>query len=402
MRDINTLTPDSRHNFHHLYGDIFWYGVLTGSTLAFLAIYAARRGATGFQVSLLTAGPALVNLFLSLPAGRWVQGKPLIGVAFWAGLWARLGYLALVPLAWLFLPEREIWVIIIITLVMSIPLTAHSVGFNTLLAGLVPSDWRGEVVGKRNALLALSTTVSSVVCGQLLNWLSFPFNYQVVFALGALGAGLSTYHLWRLRPVPGVVAGDNRRKSSDKSLLRLDLLRGGFGPFMFAYLVYYTFMYLPVAIFPLYYVRIMHLSDLVISLGNALFYLTMMIASMNLGRISARFGHRKVLVHAALLMGFYPLCAGLARTPFLYWVASFGGGFFSGMVTGGLINRLMERTPEDDRPAHMAFYNIALNLGMLGGSLAGPLAAGAMDLRSALIFAAGLRTLAGILLLIWA
>jgi MFS family permease len=402
MRDPTSLHPDSRHNFNHLYGDIFWYGVLTGSTLAFLAIYAARRGATGFQVSLLTAGPGMVNLFLSLPAGRWVQGKPLIGVAFWAALWARLGYLALVPLAWWFLPQVEIWVIIVITLVMSIPLTAHSVGFNTLLACLVPTEWRGEVVGKRNALLALSTTVASVVCGQVLNSISFPFNYQVVFALGALGAVMSTYHLGRLRPVPGMLAGVNPRESSVKSLLRLDLLRGGFGPFMFAYLAYYTFMYLPVALFPLYYVRIMHLSDLSISLGNALFYLTMMIASMNLGRFSARFGHRKVLVYSALLMGFYPLCAGLARTPFLYWVASFGGGLVSGMVTGGLINRLMERAPEDDRPAHMAFYNIALNLGMMGGALAGPLISGALDLRSALIFAAGLRTLAGVLLLIWA
>jgi predicted MFS family arabinose efflux permease len=402
MRNATTLTPDSRHNFHHLYGDIFWFGVLAGSTLAFLAIYAARRGATGFQVSFLTAGPALVNLCLSLPAGKWVEGKSLIGVSFWSALFQRLGYLALIPLARWFLPEVEMWVIIIITLVSSVPLTVLNVGFNTLLAGLVPTDWRGEVVGKRNALLALSTTVTSITCGQLLNWISFPFNYQVVFALGALGAMMSTYHLWRLRSVPGVLAGDNLGESSVKTLLRLDLLCGGFGPFMFAYLAYYTFIYLPVAIFPLYYVHIMHLSDMVISLGNALFYLTMMIASINLGRVSARFGHRKVLVYSALLMGFYPLCAGLARTPFLYWVASFGGGLISGMVTGGLINRLMERTPQNDRPAHMALYNISLNLGMLGGSLAGPLLSNAIGLRDAVIFSAGLRTLAGILLLIWA
>ncbi len=385
-----------------MYGDIFWYGVLTGSTLAFLAIYAARRGATGFQVSLLTAGPALVALFLSLPTGRWVEGKSLIRVSFWSAFWQRLGYLALIPLAWMFKQEVEIWVIIIITLVMSAPLTVLNVGFNTMLAGLVPSEWRGEVVGKRNALLALSTTAASIVCGQILNWIPFPFNYQVVFALGALGAGLSTYHLARLRPVAGILAGNSQGEVSGKSLLRPDLLRGPFGPFMLAYLAFYTFQYLPIALFPLYYVRIMHLSDFVISLGNALFYLTMMIASMNLGRISSRIGHRKVLVFSALLMGFYPLCAGLARTPLLYWVASFGGGVISGMVTGGLINRLMERTPEDDRPAHMALYNIALNLGMLGGALSGPLLSGALDLRSALIVSAGLRTLAGILLLIWA
>ncbi|NMC13812.1 MAG: MFS transporter [Chloroflexi bacterium] len=402
MRQSTLLSASLAHNFRHLYGDIFWFGVLTGSTLAFLAIYAARRGATGFQVSLLTAGPALMNLFLSLPAGRWLEGKPLIRISFWSAFWQRIGYIAIVPLAWWLHPTAEIWVIIIITLVMSAPVTFLNVGFNTLLAELVPSDWRGEVVGKRNAIFAFSTTAATLLCGQILNWIRFPDNYQIVFALGALSAGISTYHIGRLRSETKIFEIETSQENNKKPLLRLDLLRGSFGAFMLSYLAFYTFQYLPVAIFPLYYVRVMHLSDFYISLGNALFYLTMMIASINLGRVSARIGHRKVLIYSALLMGFYPLCAGLARTPLLYWVASFGGGLISGMVTGGLINRLMERTPENDRPAHMALYNIALNLGMLGGALFGPLLAGILDLRSALLVAAGLRTLAGILLLIWA
>ena len=44
----------------HLYGDIAWYGLLAGSTIAFLAVYAARIGASAFQIGLLTAGPAAV------------------------------------------------------------------------------------------------------------------------------------------------------------------------------------------------------------------------------------------------------------------------------------------------------------------------------------------------------
>lgn len=396
------LTPKMQHNFRHLYGDIFWYGILTGSTLAFLAIYATRQGANGFQVSLLTAGPALMNLFLSLPAGKWIQGKPLISLTFQACLWQRWGYLAIIPLSWWLIPEVEIWVIITIALIMSIPGTIINISFNTLFSELVPAEWRGEVVGKRNALSALSTTAASLACGQLLNWISFPLNYQVVFAIGALGAGLSTYHIARLQSVEVSSSGDQLEKPNFRSLLRMDLLHSSFGPFIFAYLIFYIALYLPQAIFPLYYVRIMKLSDLVISLGNALFYLTMMVASINLGRMSVRFGHRKVLVYSALLMGFYPLFAGLARTPFLYWVASFGGGLISGITTGGLLNRLMERAPQDDRPAYMSYYNIALNLGMLVGALAGPLASNALGLREAIIFSAGLRTLAGILLLIWA
>ncbi|MGE5222072.1 MAG: hypothetical protein ACM3PY_06525 [Omnitrophica WOR_2 bacterium] len=38
------LTAEMRANFRRLYADLAGFGVLTGSTMAFLAIYAARLG----------------------------------------------------------------------------------------------------------------------------------------------------------------------------------------------------------------------------------------------------------------------------------------------------------------------------------------------------------------------
>jgi hypothetical protein len=42
-----------RNNFFHLYFDFGWVGVLTGSLLAFLSIYATRLGANGTQIGLI-------------------------------------------------------------------------------------------------------------------------------------------------------------------------------------------------------------------------------------------------------------------------------------------------------------------------------------------------------------
>ena len=72
-----------------------------------------------------------------------------------------------------------------------------------------------------------------------------------------------------------------------------------------------------------------------------------------------------------------------------------------GLANGALVNRLMECTPEGDRPAHMALHNLALNLGLLCGSLLGPALGEIAGLRSALLIGAGLRALAGILLGVW-
>ena len=86
---------------------------------------------------------------------------------------------------------------------MSIPGTLLAICFNAMFADVVPAEIRGEVVGKRNALLAVSMTITTLVCGQLLDRIAFPFNYQIVFAVGALGAALSTYYLGQLKLIDG-------------------------------------------------------------------------------------------------------------------------------------------------------------------------------------------------------
>jgi predicted MFS family arabinose efflux permease len=126
-----------------------------------------------------------------------------------------------------------------------------------------------------------------------------------------------------------------------------------------------------------------------------------MLASLQLSNLSARFSHRWVLAAGALLFGHYPLLIGLAQDATLYWAASVGGGLVWALLGGGLINRLMERVPEDDRPAHMTLHNLVLNLGILAGSFTGPLLAEWFGLRETMFISAGLRLVGGILLVVW-
>jgi MFS family permease len=425
---VRLKTPELSANIRHLYGDIFWFGVLSGSTLAFLAIYATRLGASGFQISLLTAGPAVVNLLVSIPFGRWLEGRPLVKPTFWSAALNRLGYLALILLPWLFGAHLEVWAIVLITLVMSVPGALLAIGFNALLADVIPPDWRAEVIGRRNALMAVSLTVTALVSGQLLVRIVFPINYQIVFTLGAIGAVFSTYHLGRLRlagqPVsvrigrplrdfalPGLLRTGNLNqpfaglrfltRSKGKPLLQKELLRGAFGTFLFSYLLFYIFQYTGIPLFPLYQVRVLDLKDSAISLGNALFYLVMLMISLRLSHIITKYGHRKVLVFGALMFCLYPLLLSLAQNATLYWVASLVGGGVWALVSAGLINRLMEIVPEDERPAYMSLHNLTLNLGILIGSLLAPLLSGVFGLQEALVWTAGLRLFAGIMLWIW-
>jgi MFS family permease len=422
-------TTLQRAVFRNLYWDVFWFGILQGSAIAFLAIYAARIGASALQVGLLTSGPAVINLLVSLPAGRWLQGKPTTHVTFVSSVWHRVGYFIFILLPWFLSEPAQAWAMPLIIVLMAVPGTVMAIVFNAMFADVVPPEHRASVVGRRNALLAVASTVVSLLCGQLLDRVPYPLNYQIVFALGALGAGMSSYYLGRIRPPeelpprinqllnddarPGGLLrfGDAMRsavglrfltRGGARELLRANLLRGPFGPLLFAYFAFYMFQYAAIPLQPLWWVNALRLSGGVISAGHAIFWGTLLLASTQLGPLSARLGHRRVMILGALFYGLYPLLNALAVDATMFFVASFIGGAVWGIANGGLVNRLMERVPEDDRPAHMALHNLALNVGILGGSLLGPALAEWLGLRDAMIVSAGLRVVGALLLWRWA
>ncbi len=408
---VSAYTPQMRANFRNLYLDILWFGVLAGSVMAFISIYATRLGASAFQISLLSAGPAVFNLLFSLPAGSWLVGRALVPTTFWAAFWHRLGYLILVPLPWLFGDQVQIWLIVLVTLVMSIPGTILAISFNAVFPEAVPPGWRAEVVGKRNAIVAISLTVTTLVCGQLLDWLPYPYNYGLVFAIGALGAMLSTYYVGRLRLFPNLSGGETapepapaRRWSSYfdlRQVAHLDLLRTSFGTFMLAYLMFYIFQYMAIPLYPLVQVRSLNLSDGMISLGSSLFYGVMLLVSLRIVEINTRLGHKRTLAIGAAIFGIYPLMLGLANGPAMFWAASLVGGGAWAITNVGLTNRLMEKVPDDQRPAGMAVHNVVLNLGILLGALAAPLLGEWVGLQPALVVIAVLRFLAGGIFWLW-
>jgi sugar phosphate permease len=104
------------------------------------------------------------------------------------------------------------------------------------------------------------------------------------------------------------------------------------------------------------------------------------------------------MVASTLLYGIYPLLNGLARGPGMFLTASVLGGAVWGTANPALVTRLFDRVPGQDRPAHMALFNLAVNFGGLGGALLGPALAGGLGLREALLVAAVLRLVAGLFL----
>ena len=64
----SSVPREYRSNFLHLYLDIGWFGILSGSSINFLAVYAARLGASAMQIGLIGAASAAVSLLIAIPS----------------------------------------------------------------------------------------------------------------------------------------------------------------------------------------------------------------------------------------------------------------------------------------------------------------------------------------------
>jgi len=420
-----------RASFLHLYFEIAWFGVLAASTLAFTAVYAARLGASAFHLGLLSAGPAIVGLFITLPAGRWLEKQSIDRAVFWSAVFYRFFYLLWLPLPLLLAPKGQVWVIIGMTLVMSIPGASLAVGFNALFAEVVPPDWRGHVTGIRNAVLAIAFIVVSVLCGGVLDALPFPAGYQVVFAIGFVGAAMSTFHLWFVAPRPngrnrprlgralGDMAWPGRFRAGIEGLRpgvalrflisrkrlhlpRQELLGRPFIKLMVVLLAFYLALYLAIPLFPIHWVNQLHLSDREIGWGTAAFYVSVLVGSTQLDRLVRRLGNRRVTAIGAMFMSAYPAFMSWAHGLGLFMVASVLGGFGWALVGGALTNYVLEKVPADHRPGYLAWYNLALNAALLMGSLLGPLVAGSLGVPLALMLFAAFRFMAALAIWRWA
>ena len=419
-----------RANFRHLYLDIGWFGLLNGSAMAFLSVYAARLGASSAQIGMLGAMPALMSLTLAIPSGQWLQHRSINRAVSWTSVIYRLGYLFLIPLPWLFSDSAQIWALIGMALLMGIPGTALSVGFNAMFADAVPHDWRAHVAGIRNIAFSVVYIPTSLICGWLLDRIAFPAGYQLVFGLGVIGGMMSSYHLFHVRslipadtPRPGLqtggltrpgnslrLLGDGMRpnlrlrlltRASWQSLLRVDIWKTPFRRTLLVLFSSHLAHYLAIPLFSIFFVDQLHLNDQQIGIGTAAFYLTVLLGSTQLARISRRLGHQRTAGIGAGLVALYPVVLAMTHGFWAYLGISLLGGAIWSLLGGALPNYLLDAVPPDDRPASLAWYSLILNAAILIASLLGPFIASYTGIREALMIFGLLRIFGGLAIIKW-
>ncbi len=399
--------------FFHLVMDIFWYGILNGTGIAFISIYVARLGGTPGQLGLLAAAPAVTIILFAIPFGRWLKTKDTGREVVISSFIHRLFYLLWIPIPVLFGNADQIWIYIVITFVMNVPGTILQVGFQDFFADNVPLEWRGYIAGLRNALFALVSVITSIVAGQILIKISFPLNYQIVFLLGFLGAILSSIHIWLVwkdAPKASAITKTSPTSNKKRTLQSVFLpdIKEIFKETGRKYLVimaclfaFHFSQFIAIPVFPIYQVNYLHLTDNWISIGNGLFYTTVFIFSTQLAKIARRLGNKRVIALGASMYCLYPLILANSHSVGIFLTAAAVGGIAWALAGGVVYNYILDNMPEGNRSPYLAIYNLILNAAILLGSIIGPEISDLVGITTALYIFAAVRFISGLIIFRW-
>jgi MFS family permease len=384
-------------------GAAFWFGLsfLSSSTIVplFISKLTSSQIPIGLAAVIAQAGWFLPQLFTA----RWTEGLPRVKpVAVNLGLFVeRLPVWLLVAAAAMaaYAPGAALALFFVGYLLRS--LGAGSVGpaWQELVARWCPVERRGRFMGTANFLGAGAGAAGAALTTWLLNAREFPSSFVIIFAIAAIAMSLSWFFLALTREP--VQPSSERRPTSREfraglpEILRRDL---NFRRFLISRCLIALggigLGFLTVAA-----VHRWQVPDATVGLYTAAYWLGQTAATLSLGFLADRRGHKLSLEIGTLAaVGAYSL-AWLAPAPEWYLVVFFLIGINTGSLLGSGILIALEFSPPRRRPTYVGLTNTIVGMVNIVAPLLGTwLASASYGSAFAASAAAGL---VGLLLMHW-
>jgi MFS family permease len=391
-----------KRNFRYVQIDAI--GVSISNVAApFLPVFLTRLGASNFQVGLLSSMPGMTGLVLAIIVGRFLQTRR--NVVPWYSLSRLMVILCYALTGILTISVSEKFVIIAtlgIWAFATVPQTALAVAFSVVMNAVAGPEGRYALLSRRWAIFGLTGVVGTFIVTRLINILSFPLNYAIMFMVLSLGGFFSFYfsrkiHLADQVPPPLPRSGSPRQNLSNY----LALLRENpaFLSFSTKRFVYFSALVLSQPIMPLFLVHEVHATDAQIGTVNMTLTLVMLIGYFLWPWVSRRRNGRFVLLATTLGLTFYPALS--AATPQINWIILFAG--IAGLFQAGLdlvfFDELMKTVPAEYSATFVSLSQSMQYLSMIMAPLLGTWLADYIGLGGALWLSAGLRLLGFLLFL---
>jgi MFS family permease len=342
-------------------GGFFGLGWGFGSIGTILPLFVSHMTTSALLIGLIPAihavGWQLPQLFMANSVSRLRRYKPMVMLLT---VHERIPYLGLALVA-LFLGTLGNKLALVLTFVMLIwqglgaGFTANA--WQSMVAKIIPSDWRGTFFGSQAALANILMSVAAIAAGYILDRMHAPLNFALCFVLTAVGMGLSyiVIGLTRepvdneksipaLQPSPWRGGLEILRRDRNFTAYLVIRLLSQFSTMGFAfYIVYGLFRF--------------GMSDLTAGFLTAALMITSTIANAVMGWLGDRFGHRAMLIAGSVAVTLSSLMAwGAPSINWLYPVFILSGLANVAYWTIGMAITV-EFGSEETRPTYIGLSN---------------------------------------------
>jgi MFS family permease len=342
-------------------GAFFGLGWGFGSIGTIIPLFVSHMTTSALLIGLIPAihavGWQLPQLFMANSVSRLRRYKPMVMLMT---IQERVPYLGLVLVA-LFLGALGNKVALVLTFAMLIwqglgaGFTANA--WQSMVAKIIPSDWRGTFFGAQAALANILMSVAAIAAGFILDRLHNPINFALCFVLTLLGMGISYIFIGFTRePTDNEKSIPERQPSPWKG--GLEILRQDKN--FTAYLVIRLLSQLATMGFAFYIVyglRRFGMSDLTAGFLTAALMITSTVANAVMGWLGDRLGHRAMLIAGSVAVTLSSLMA---------WGAPSIGWLYPVFILSGLANVAywtigmaitVEFGSEETRPTYIGLSN---------------------------------------------
>jgi MFS family permease len=342
-------------------GGFFGLGWGFGSIGTILPLFVSHMTTSALLIGLIPAihavGWQFPQLFMANSVSRLRRYKPMVMLLT---IHERIPYLGLALVA-LFLGALGNKLALALTFVMLIwqglgaGFTANA--WQSMVAKIIPSDWRGTFFGAQAALANVLMSVAAIAAGYILDRMHAPLNFALCFALTAVGMGLSYIAIGLTRePVDNEKSIPAYQSSPWRGGLEILRRDRNFTAYLVIRLLS-QFATMGFAFYIVYGLRRFGMSDLTAGFLTAALMITSTVANAVMGWLGDRLGHRAMLIAGSVAVTLSSLMAwGAPSINWLYPVFILSGLANVAYWTIGMAITV-EFGSEETRPTYIGLSN---------------------------------------------
>jgi hypothetical protein len=391
-----------KRNFRYVQIDAI--GVSISNVAApFLPVFLTRLGASNFQVGLLSSMPGVTGLVLAILVGRFLQSRRRIVPWFSLSRLMVISSYALTGLLTLLLPKSMmVTSTLVIWAMATLPQTALAVAFSVVMNAVAGPEGRYALLSRRWAIFGLTSVVGTFLVTRVIDRVTFPLNYALMFLGLSLGGLISFYFSNRISLPDQTTAPLSTGGSARETIgtyLRLLKSNPAFVAFASKRFVYFSALALSAPIMPLFLVWEVGATDAQIGSINMIFTMVMLVGYFLWPRVSKRRGGRFVLLATTLGMVFYPALTATSHQVGSIMVFAGIAGLFQAGLDLVFFDELLKTIPAE---YSATFVSLAQSMQYLSAIIAptvGTFLADHIGLGGALWLSAGLRLVGFVLFL---